>query len=379
MYKSALELAHEGHLGIVKTKRLLRDKVWLPEMDQLVEKLVQSCIVCQTTVEREYNNNLHMSKLPESPWSQLSMDFYGPIPTGELILVIIDDYSRFPVLEKVHSTAATTVIKKIEKVFAIFGTPYSVRSDNGPPFNSNEFKEFSKYMGFEHRKITPYWPQANGEAERFMRNISKVMRAAKVERMPWEEEMTKFLRTYRATPHCSTGVASSALLFKNSSTSRLPRPSKCTNNPLDNYARLADEAAKNKMQAYHQQSNKIHDNNRIRINDCVLVKQNQRNKTTPPYDPKPYKVTQIKGTMITAERDDHIITRHASQFKRFIEPQYLSRDTRHHTRLIGTPASTNQQPTISASASGCHEQTIDPLPRRSTRKTTKTDFYQATK
>ena len=70
---------------------------------------------------------------------------FGPIPTGELILDMIDDYSRLPVLEKVHSKAVTTAIKKVEKVFAIFGTPDSVRFDNGPSFNSNEFKEFSKY------------------------------------------------------------------------------------------------------------------------------------------------------------------------------------------------------------------------------------------
>ena len=28
-----LQLAHEGHQGIVKTKTLLRSKVWFPEVD----------------------------------------------------------------------------------------------------------------------------------------------------------------------------------------------------------------------------------------------------------------------------------------------------------------------------------------------------------
>ena len=32
-----VDIAHEGHLGIVKTKALLREKVWFPCMDKMVE------------------------------------------------------------------------------------------------------------------------------------------------------------------------------------------------------------------------------------------------------------------------------------------------------------------------------------------------------
>ena len=42
-----VKIAHEGHLGIVKTKMLLRSKVWIPEMDKLVEKEIQGCLACQ--------------------------------------------------------------------------------------------------------------------------------------------------------------------------------------------------------------------------------------------------------------------------------------------------------------------------------------------
>ena len=39
--KKAIELAHEGHQGIVKTKRLLREKIWFPNVDKTVESIVQ--------------------------------------------------------------------------------------------------------------------------------------------------------------------------------------------------------------------------------------------------------------------------------------------------------------------------------------------------
>ena len=46
-----VNLAHEGHQGLVKTKALLREKVWLPKIDELTEHLIKSCIPCQLAVQ----------------------------------------------------------------------------------------------------------------------------------------------------------------------------------------------------------------------------------------------------------------------------------------------------------------------------------------
>ena len=45
--KIVLEIAHEGHQGIVKTKSRLRTKVWWPKMDADAEKICKSCQACQ--------------------------------------------------------------------------------------------------------------------------------------------------------------------------------------------------------------------------------------------------------------------------------------------------------------------------------------------
>ena len=97
--------------------------------------------------------------------------------------------------------SAKSVIPKIDSVFALFGIPDVVKTDNGPPFNGREFNGFAEHLGFHHRKITPLWPQANGEVERFMKTIGKAIRAAHVEHRSWKQEMYSFLRNYRATPH----------------------------------------------------------------------------------------------------------------------------------------------------------------------------------
>ena len=43
-----MQLAHEGHQGIVKTKLLLTTKVWFPDSDRRAEAAVHNCPACQT-------------------------------------------------------------------------------------------------------------------------------------------------------------------------------------------------------------------------------------------------------------------------------------------------------------------------------------------
>ncbi|XP_014673938.1 PREDICTED: mitochondrial-processing peptidase subunit alpha-like [Priapulus caudatus] len=55
--------------------------------------------------------------LPGGPWKEISIDFLGPLPSGDVLLVAIDNYSRFPEVEIISSTSAKTVIpKNVHKV-----------------------------------------------------------------------------------------------------------------------------------------------------------------------------------------------------------------------------------------------------------------------
>lgn len=106
----------------------------------------------------------------------LTIDFVGPFPTGENLLIIIDDFSRFPEVDIIHSAS---------------------QSDKGPPFNSSKFSSFAHRAEFKHRKIMPLWPEANDEAERFVQTLDKFIHACVAEGFP------NFLRQYQATPPSS--------------------------------------------------------------------------------------------------------------------------------------------------------------------------------
>ena len=140
LQRRVVNLAHEGHQGVIKTKKLLREKVWFPGIDKLVEECVANCIPCQASTHVKTREPLRMTNLPKGPWQNISVDFCGPFPSGDYLLVAMDDYSRYPEVEILKSVSSKSTISKLDKMFSAFGIPEQVKSDNGPPFDSTEFR-----------------------------------------------------------------------------------------------------------------------------------------------------------------------------------------------------------------------------------------------
>ena len=136
--------------------------------------------------------------------------------------MIIDEYSRYPFVEKTSSTSAEATIPILNKVFAEQGIPTVCKTDNGPPFQSDAFRRFADHLGFHHRKITPLWPQANSEVERFMRTLNRAIKAACASCKNWKKELQSFLRNYRATPHSTTKRSPFEDLYQRPMKVRLP-------------------------------------------------------------------------------------------------------------------------------------------------------------
>ena len=108
-----------------------------------------------------------MTELPYGPRESLSADYLCPLPSGEYLLVMIDNYSRFPAVEVVSSTAADVAMRAFDRTFALMGGITDLKTDNGSPFKSQQFADFAKSSGFTHHKVTPLFPSANGFSERF--------------------------------------------------------------------------------------------------------------------------------------------------------------------------------------------------------------------
>lgn len=218
----AVSIAHEGHQGLTRVKGFLRTKIWFPNMDIMVQETMDKCLVCQVMDTSSRAQPNLSTPMPERAWEYLATDFFGPLPTGQELCVVIDEHSRYPIVFEVPTTASSTLLPKLEELFSTMGIPIEMKSDNGPPFNGQAFSDFCEAFGIIHRPITPEHAQANGLAEGFMKNLAKVIKTAIIERKHWKEALIVFLRAYRSTPHSSTGVSPSQLLFGSNRTSRLP-------------------------------------------------------------------------------------------------------------------------------------------------------------
>jgi hypothetical protein len=78
---------------------------------------------------------------------------------------------------------------------------------------------------------------------------------------------------------------------------------------------------KNKMKSYYDRRNHAQPLE-IKVGDVVLVAKPPTNKLSSSYDSRPYTVVPRKGTLLTASRDNHTITRNVSLFKK-LPPTYL--------------------------------------------------------
>ena len=315
--EQVIRLAHERHQGLVKTKKLLREKVWFLGIDAMVEQALKQCLPCQSDGQPTKPAPLKIMPFPKSSWGTVYVDFLGPFPTGDLLLVMIDGRTRFPEVEVVRTTNDKSTIQCFARVFARHGLPRTIASDNGPPFQSNEIREYMPTNNTVHRKITPLWPQANAEAETLMKPLEKCMQTASIEHKNPRIELQTFLMNYLATPHCTTKVPPATAHFGRIIRTKLPMESTTVNmDEINRTINSADHDAKVKRKAYA-------DNRRVakepgfKIGDQVLVRQRKVSKLTPRCKPKPYRITAINGTMITARRPNHVITRNCSHFKIF--------------------------------------------------------------
>lgn len=312
-----LALAHEGHLGIVNTKQNLRTKVWWPGVDAEAEKHCKSCHSCQTVSRTPNPEPIKVSKLPERPWEALAIDFHGPLPSGEHILVVVDYFSRFYEIAYMRGTTARQTIHELDKIFFTHGLPSSIRSDNGPQFISQEFKAYCEHMGIEHRRVTPRWPQANGEVERQNASLVKRIKIAYGESRDYKLEIRKYMTSYRSIPHPSTGKSPAELLYGRRIRTKMPF---YTSSQCDLEVRDKDEEYKARAKDYVDESRSAITPD-IRSGDVVLLRRENPTKTDTTFYPDPVRVVDKCGSKVTIEaKDGRRYERNTSHLKPYRQP-----------------------------------------------------------
>ena len=206
---AVLQQLHEGHPGMTRMKSLARMFVWWPGLDSDIEKSVQQCCHCQEQQSVPPVAPLQPWKWPSRPWVRLHMDFAGPIQ-GKMILVVVDSHTKWVEAYPTDSATSSKVIELSRTLFAQFGIPEVVVTDNGPCFVSQEFETFLVKNGVKHITSAPYHPSSNGLAERAVQLVKKGLKKEKEGSM--SSKIARVLMAYRSTPQSTTGMTPSELL-----------------------------------------------------------------------------------------------------------------------------------------------------------------------
>ena len=216
--KIALQELHDTHPGCNKMKGLSRNYIWWPKMDTAIEDIVKTCPLCQESRPLPTAAPLHPWEWPSQPWSRIHLDFAGPF-LGSMYLLSVDAHSKWLDIFPMQSISSAKTIEKLRILFANHGLPHKVVTDNGPSFTSAEFAEFMSKNGIIHIKSAPYHPSTNGLAERAVQSFKQAVKRIAGDTV--QERISKFLFTYRITPHSVTGVAPAELLMGRRLRSRL--------------------------------------------------------------------------------------------------------------------------------------------------------------
>ena len=153
--KRVVNLAHEGHQGVVKTKERLRTKVWWPGMNREGERRCAECYGCQLVTKNVPPPPLKPISMPQQPWEELALDLLGPLPSGDSLLVLVDYYSWWIEVDVIRATISKVIVQRLDAQFATHGIPKTLRTDNGSNLVSKEIEDYLSELGIENRYTTP--------------------------------------------------------------------------------------------------------------------------------------------------------------------------------------------------------------------------------
>jgi transposase InsO family protein len=311
-----LSMAHKGHPGIVRMKRKIRETYWWPGFNRSIESKVKYCGECQASsksVPPEPVLDTHLPN-PKDPWQMISMDIVGPfanIPEHQkFLLSLVDHFSGYPEVKPTGKITSHVIITWLKELFARYGAPASLLSDNGPQFVSEEFDAFLESKGTQHPKSAVYNPQSNGKVEVFNRYLKHGIEA-KSENQSLQDCLSDLLGSFRATAPTASSDSPAKLFFKREI--RLPFqpaiPMPMESQPPQIQDQNPPTATNTKF---------LKNRGPYKVSDKVLVRRPQVLKGQSPWS-KPLTVVQVLGNYTYLLDDNQVWN--ARKMRRFFPPE----------------------------------------------------------
>ncbi|XP_054272756.1 uncharacterized protein K02A2.6-like [Macrosteles quadrilineatus] len=215
---AVIRLLHDQHPGISRMKMLARSYVWWPGLEKNIEETVSTCTVCQCTRNAAVKVPLYQWPRTTNRWQRIHIDYAEDPQTRQQLLVIVDSFSKWLEVFLMKSTTSFKTIERLRTLFAAYGLPEELVSDNAPNFTSAEFREFLSRNGIKFTLSPPYHPASNGAAERCVQEVKKNLQRQVIESqlvgVTLQHKLDNFLFVYRNTPSTVTGLSPAELFLQ---------------------------------------------------------------------------------------------------------------------------------------------------------------------
>ena len=158
-----MSVAHASHIGIEGCLRRMRERLYWPRMTTQVKDNISKCEICLSHCSAPPNEPLRQHDFVTRPWSKIGADLCQI--DGRTLLVMCDYFSNFIKVARLNRVMTRSVRRELLPMFARFGLPDVLVTDNGPRFPSAEFAVFVKQKGITHVTSSPYYAQSNGKSD----------------------------------------------------------------------------------------------------------------------------------------------------------------------------------------------------------------------
>ena len=224
------------------------------------------------------------------------------------------------------------IIECCESLFCMFGYPVELVSDNGSQFVSDETEEYLKMNNLLHRKVSPYWPSANGEVERFIMTLGKTINSLEAEGKNWRVWLNAFLLDYRTSIHRAIGKTPADVLMRYKVKNNIPDYNE--NDKIEEHEEIQkrDSKYKEKIKIYtdEKRNTKIVD---IEEGDEVLLLNKKRSKNKTIYENKVYKIVKIyKRSVKIVDDEGRTYIRNKAHIKKYRRSKIYLKNNRNNNK-----------------------------------------------
>ena len=209
-----------GHLGQAKTLANVTRRFLWPGMRRATNLYIRSCDICASYKVDGRKKRAGLKDFRVGiPMERVCIDVVGPLPPSsrggnKYALVVTDCFTKFVEMYAMPNQEAATVAEALTReFFSRYGVPHFLHSDQGTNFESRLFTEICKLLGIHKTRTTPFRPQSDGQSERNIKTLTKMIAMTAKEQTDWDEVIPFLTMAYRSTPQESTGMTPNFLMF----------------------------------------------------------------------------------------------------------------------------------------------------------------------